>query len=246
MKYIFDDFPLWSPVLPMTVNKYTSTMNHWNHIHESHELDDDGRPGNPCYAQTRKTKSVHQKWIQSDIYYGTDDKCSAIGLRVSVSIEYTIQCVGKEKNKCKGKNRYDVVKRKWLNQRCRITRQMQQSRCKGEKWWCQNNDEHNTQKDNMLDYCGYLFFILCSESIADQCRCGTRETISEDDQKEKNRKCLTHRCRRFDSDFSCPEGISDIEKCVKKETDSRREANFPEKRRNRILQEVWLRHSEKV
>jgi hypothetical protein len=97
--------------------------------------------------------------------------------------------------------------------------------------WGQDDDEQYAQENDMLYECPDGFLIFWPQSIADEGRGSARETITEDYEEEKNRKCLTHGSRRFDTELPCPVCIGDIEKCVKKESDSRRKSDFPEERR---------------
>lgn len=103
MKNLPNSLPLWSPSGPMTESENTTMLQYPNHIHEAQELD-----RNRCPRDSRDThswkpsrNSKHEERIESDINDSSDNKCAAIGFRVPVCIEDTVNRIRKEKYQCK-------------------------------------------------------------------------------------------------------------------------------------------------
>jgi hypothetical protein len=242
MKNLANCLPSWSPSSPITERENAATMKHRNHIHETHELDRHGRPGDSRDAHSLEPSgnTEHEERIETDIDDSSDDKCPAIGPCITIRIEDTIDGVGKEKQECKWENWNDIAQRHCLDCLIRHTSEEEQLWSEIQERRCEHENEKYTQEDNMLHKCPNSFVIFWSQSIADESRGCTRETVAKYYEEEKNRECLTHSSRRFDTELPCPVCICDIEKRIEKESDSCRESDFPEERRDFIGEEIWL------
>lgn len=169
MKNISNNTPSRTPTRPLTESEDATLLHDENHIEQCRKLNNDSRPR---YSRDthrwNRTPSEHEEWIESEIHDSTDDESIAVGLCIAIRIENTIKRIGEEKNDRKRQHRHYISKRKCLNRRRNIASQRENSWRRDEQCWSQYNDEDNREKDDMLEDIRYLFFVICTESIADK------------------------------------------------------------------------------